>query len=133
MNILNTIKTIKKQQKYRMSYPAIGKIKGYFTNDEFIRTDNMETTTETTTETDDINILSEETIMSNFYNNHGSPYDLKTNVKTDTKLIEQEVLEQLKTYFNFDNNFYGYITSGGTESNMFSILKIRDYYIDNNK
>ena len=68
------------KQKYRMSYPTVGKIDGYYTETRFERIDNKE----------GYPILYNEPINCHF-NNHGSPDEITKHVMTDSQLIEQQV------------------------------------------
>lgn len=54
-------------------------------------------------------------------NNCGDPYQ-RGNYRMDSKAIEKEILSLLAENFGLlENNYWGYITSGGTESNYWGI------------
>lgn len=51
------------------------------------------------------------------------------HINKDSKLVEQEVLHILLKYLNLDeSSYYGYITTGGTEGNMYSMLQYRYFF-----
>lgn len=54
-------------------------------------------------------------------NNCGDPYQ-RGNYRMDSKAIEKEILSLMAENFGLkENNYWGYITSGGTESNYWGI------------
>ena len=74
----------------------------------------------------DLSILGISGLAKLHLNNAGDPY-VHGNAKMHTKEFEKEVLEFVANLYNLDA-YWGYITSGGTEGNLFGIYMGRDYF-----
>ncbi|MCK5295825.1 MAG: histidine decarboxylase [Alphaproteobacteria bacterium] len=62
-------------------------------------------------------------------NNIGDPF-IPSNYKINTLDIEKKVLDFFAKLYNIPNNYWGYITNGGTESNMYGLFLARELYTD---
>ena len=61
-------------------------------------------------------------------NNVGDPYE-GSNIKTQTHKIEKEVVDFFANLLNANpDNYWGYVTHGGSESNLYSLYVARELY-----
>ena len=116
------IEKIQKSLKYKLGYPSslMSMLHGRFTDDGVVIDDTYTSN----------RLISNKNIdyaASGFYetftNNVGDPWEnSKTTDSHETKFIEIEVIKILGKYFGLnENEVRGYVTSGGTESNMAAI------------
>ncbi len=63
-------------------------------------------------------------------NNVGDPSCTDGSYRMHSKEYEQKVLEFFKGIYNLDQNSWGYLTNGGTESNLMGLLLGRNKYPD---
>lgn len=79
----------------------------------------------------DLSILGISGLAKLHLNNAGDP-NAHGNAKMHTKAFEKEVLEFVAKLYNLED-FWGYITSGGTEGNLFGMYMGRDYFVQQDK
>ncbi len=61
-------------------------------------------------------------------NNIGDPF-IESLYRVNTRKYEREVLEFFAKLYNLPkNNFWGYVTSGGTEGNLYGLFMAREFY-----
>jgi histidine decarboxylase len=70
--------------------------------------------------------------LNNFFdfiiNNVGDPSCIDASYKMHSKKYELRVIDFFKEIYNFNHNVWGYITNGGTESNIMGLLLARSKY-----
>lgn len=65
-------------------------------------------------------------------NNAGDPR-VQGNAKMHTKEFEREALDFVARLYGFENRYWGYITSGGTEGNLYGMYTGREYFTTHDK
>lgn len=62
-------------------------------------------------------------------NNIGDPFEQTSNYKINTHRFEKEVIDQFAALFHIPKDHYwGYVTNGGTEGNLYGLLVARERY-----
>lgn len=62
-------------------------------------------------------------------NNVGDPFQQSSTYRINTHKFEKELIEELAHLFHAPkNNFWGYVTNGGTEGNLFGLYIARELY-----
>lgn len=74
-------------------------------------------------------------ILSNFFkyhvNNIGDPFGGPSNYGVNTLNIEREVIDEFAELFHAPkNSYWGYVTHGGTEGNLYGLYVARELYPD---
>lgn len=80
----------------------------------------------------DLSILGVSSLAKLHLNNAGDPW-VQGNAKMHTKEFEREVLEFTANLYGIQHNYWGYITSGGTEGNLFGTYMGRDFFVSKGK
>ena len=126
------IEVLKKYSKTRMGYPYTGPIRGYYTEDGWIKDDKYGDMLI------DNNVLGivPESIAATYINNSGSPYSKSIIIQRDVKEIEVEIIKILENFFKCkQGSLRGYITSGSTEGTLSCLWwlreELRDYKDEN--
>ncbi|MEO0527571.1 MAG: histidine decarboxylase [Bacteroidota bacterium] len=83
-------------------------------------------------ENNDLSILGISSLAKLHLNNAGDPW-VHGNAKMHTKQFEQEALDFVADIYGIKKNYWGYITSGGTEGNLYGMYTSRDYFLAHNK
>ena len=83
-------------------------------------------------ENNDLSILGISSLAKLHLNNAGDPW-VHGNAKMHTKEFEQEALDFVAHLYGIQDNYWGYITSGGTEGNLYGMYTGRDYLINQGK
>lgn len=78
-------------------------------------------------ENNDLAILGISSLAKLHLNNAGDPW-VQGNAKMHTKEFEKEALDFVAKIYGIENNYWGYITSGGTEGNLYGIYTGREYF-----
>jgi histidine decarboxylase len=78
-------------------------------------------------ENHDLSSLGISSVAKLHLNNAGDPWE-QGNAKMHTKDFEREVLEQIAKLYGIEEDFWGYITSGGTEGNLYGLYMSREYF-----
>jgi len=79
----------------------------------------------------DLSILGISGLAKLHLNNAGDP-SVHGNAKMHTKEFEKEVLDFVADLYNLED-YWGYITSGGTEGNLYGMYMGRDYFAAQSK
>ena len=80
----------------------------------------------------DLSILGISGIAKLHLNNAGDPW-IQGNARMHTKIFEQEVLAMVADLYQISPEHWGYITSGGTEGNLYGIYLAREYFQNRNQ
>jgi len=78
-------------------------------------------------ENNDLSILGISGLAKLHLNNAGDPW-IHGNAKMHTKDFEQEALDFVANLYGIKDNYWGYVTSGGTESNLYGSYMSRDFF-----
>lgn len=78
-------------------------------------------------ENNDLSILGVSGIAKLHLNNAGDPW-IQGNAKMHTKEFEQEAVEFVASLYGIEDNFWGYVTSGGTEGNLYGTYMARESF-----
>ncbi len=78
-------------------------------------------------ENNDLSILGISGIAKLHLNNAGDP-SIQGNAKMHTKEFEVELLEVVAELYGIGDNHWGYVTSGGTEGNLYGAYMGREYF-----
>ena len=76
---------------------------------------------------DDLSILGISGLAKLHLNNAGDPW-IPGKFKMHTKEFEQEVLDFSARLYEIENDYWGYVTSGGTEGNLYGIYMGRKFF-----
>ena len=64
-------------------------------------------------------------------NNVGDPFGGSSNYRINTLDIEREVIDEFARLFHAPKDeYWGYVTNGGTEGNLYGLYKAREMYPD---
>lgn len=80
-------------------------------------------------ENNDLSILGISSLAKLHLNNAGDPW-VHGNAKMHTKAFEREALDFVAQLYGIEDNYWGYITSGGTEGNLYGMYTGRDYHLN---
>ena len=83
-------------------------------------------------ENNDLSILGISSLAKLHLNNAGDPW-IHGNAKMHTKAFEQEALDFVASLYGIEDHYWGYITSGGTEGNLYGAYTGREYFTAQNK
>ncbi|MEM9142268.1 MAG: histidine decarboxylase [Bacteroidota bacterium] len=83
-------------------------------------------------ENNDLSILGIGSLAKLHLNNAGDPW-IHGNSKMHTKVFEREALDFAAQLYGIQNNYWGYITSGGTEGNLYGMYAGRDFFQNQGK
>lgn len=83
-------------------------------------------------ENNDLSILGVSSLAKLHLNNAGDPW-IHGNAKMHTKEFEQEALAFAAKLYGIEDRYWGYITSGGTEGNLYGMYTGRDYFNNQGK
>ena len=83
-------------------------------------------------ENNNLSILGISSLAKLHLNNAGDPW-IHGNAKMHTKEFEREALDFVAELYGVKDKYWGYITSGGTEGNLYGIYTGREYFLANNK
>jgi len=83
-------------------------------------------------ENNDLSILGISSLAKMHLNNAGDPW-VHGNAKMHTKEFEREALDFVARLYGIENRYWGYITSGGTEGNLYSMYTGREYFTAHSK
>ena len=78
-----------------------------------------------------LSILGISSLAKLHLNNAGDPW-VHGNAKMHTKAFEQEALDFVAHLYGIQDDYWGYITSGGTEGNLYGMYTGRDYLVNQN-
>lgn len=78
-------------------------------------------------ENNDLSILGVSGIAKLHLNNAGDPW-VQGNSKMHSKDFERQALEFVAELFGIEDNFWGYVTSGGTEGNLYGAYMGREFF-----
>lgn len=78
-------------------------------------------------ENHDLSSLGISSVAKLHLNNAGDPWQ-HGNAKMHTKEFEREVVQQIAGLYGIADDFWGYITSGGTEGNLYGLYMNREYF-----
>jgi len=83
-------------------------------------------------ENNDLSILGISSLAKLHLNNAGDPW-VHGNAKMHTKEFEQEALDFVASLYDIKDNYWGYVTSGGTEGNLYGMYTNREYFSSQKK
>jgi len=83
-------------------------------------------------ENNDLSILGISSLAKMHLNNAGDPW-VHGNAKMHTKEFEREALDFVARLYGIENRYWGYITSGGTEGNLYGMYTGREYFTTHDK
>ena len=78
-------------------------------------------------ENNDLSILGVSGIAKLHLNNAGDPW-IQGHAKMHSKEFEQEAVEFVASLYGIKDNYWGYVTSGGTEGNLYGAYMAREYF-----
>lgn len=78
-------------------------------------------------ENNDLSILGIGSLAKLHLNNAGDPW-VHGNAKMHSKEFEREALDFAARLYGIENRYWGYITSGGTEGNLYGMYTGREYF-----
>ncbi|NNE77788.1 MAG: histidine decarboxylase, partial [Pricia sp.] len=83
-------------------------------------------------ENNDLSILGISSLAKLHLNNAGDPW-IHGNAKMHTKEFEREALDFVARLYGIEDRYWGYITSGGTEGNLYGMYMGREYFTAKNQ